>query len=45
METPQRNAYHDLSVGEHTLKALESIRDHAGLSRDVAEVVTRALGS
>lgn len=29
METPQRNAYHDLSVGEHTLKALESVRaDH-----------------
>ena len=29
----------------HARLALESIRDHAGLSRDVAEVVTRALGS
>jgi aminopeptidase N len=29
----------------HARQALESIRDHAGLSRDVAEVVTRALGS
>ncbi|MCI8505021.1 MAG: CCA tRNA nucleotidyltransferase [Lachnospiraceae bacterium] len=29
METPQRNRYHDLSVGEHTLKALQSVRaDH-----------------
>lgn len=29
METPQRNRYHDLSVGEHTLKALRHVRaDH-----------------
>lgn len=29
METPQRNRYHDLSVGEHTLKALRYVRaDH-----------------
>ncbi len=26
METPQRNRYHDLSVGEHTLKALRHVR-------------------
>jgi len=29
----------------HARQALESVRDHAGLSRDVAEVVSRALGS
>ena len=29
----------------HARQALESIRDHAGLSRDVAEVVARALGA
>jgi aminopeptidase N len=28
----------------HARAALESIRDHAGLSRDVLEVVTRSLG-
>ncbi|MCD2492328.1 HD domain-containing protein [Lacrimispora sp. NSJ-141] len=29
METPQRNLYHRLSVGEHTLRTLENIRvDH-----------------
>ena len=28
----------------HARAALERIRDHAGLSRDVLEVVTRALG-
>jgi len=28
---------------EHSRKALESLRDHPGLSRDVAEIVTRAL--
>jgi len=28
----------------HARTALESIRDHAGLSRDVGEIVTRALG-
>ena len=28
----------------HARQALERVRDHAGLSRDVLEVVTRALG-
>ena len=29
MEAPQRNRYHDLSVGEHTLKTLQHVRaDH-----------------
>lgn len=29
METPQKNRYHNLSVGEHTLKALQHVRaDH-----------------
>ena len=29
METPQKNRYHELSVGEHTLKTLEHVRaDH-----------------
>lgn len=29
METPQRNRYHDLSVGEHTLKVMRHVRaDH-----------------
>ncbi|MCI8466199.1 MAG: CCA tRNA nucleotidyltransferase [Lachnospiraceae bacterium] len=26
METPQRNRYHDLSVGEHTLKTLRNVK-------------------
>ena len=34
----------DLERQSHARKALESIRDHAGLSRDVLEVVTRSLG-
>ena len=34
----------DAAHQAHARKALESIRDHAGLSRDVLEVVTRSLG-
>ncbi|UCV27985.1 aminopeptidase N [Ferribacterium limneticum] len=34
----------DASRQAHARAALESIRDHAGLSRDVLEVVTRSLG-
>ena len=35
----------DANRQQHARAALESIRDHAGLSRDVLEVVTRSLGS
>ena len=34
----------DAERQKHARQALESIRDHAGLSRDVLEVVTRSLG-
>ena len=34
----------DAGVQSHARAALESIRDQAGLSRDVGEVVGRALG-
>lgn len=34
----------DANRQSHAQKALERIRDHAGLSRDVFEIVTRALG-
>jgi len=34
----------DVERQNHARAALESIRDHAGLSRDVLEVVTRSLG-
>ncbi|NTV69092.1 MAG: aminopeptidase N [Azonexaceae bacterium] len=34
----------DATRQAHARKALERVRDHAGLSRDVLEVVTRALG-
>ena len=34
----------DAAHQAHSRKALESLRDHPGLSRDVSEIVTRALG-